>query len=204
MGALCDLAPLGSGLRPYQIALALLVSEYFENMNIKQITERVYNDALGVLPPAAIGPHGFLIGEPMNHNSAGEPLYTAYLYDGNHYMTDPMTIADFEALEGIDTSDAEPANEAIELELELIESYGQGPVDAFISLFRVEDLEHFEEAYTGQYDSNRDFAQDMADQIGAVPDDLTWPVSCIDWEKAARELMYDYCEEDGFYFSNNW
>lgn len=37
-----------------------------------------------------------------------------------------------------------------------------------------------------------DYAQDLAQDIGAMKDVDTWPLTCIDWEKAARELQYDY------------
>ena len=36
------------------------------------------------------------------------------------------------------------------------------------------------------------YAQELADDIGAVPSDYTWPTSCIDWDQAARELQMDY------------
>lgn len=59
-----------------------------------------------------------------------------------------------------------------------------------------------DEAYNGQHDSDEDFAQDMADQLGAVDKNATWPMTCIDWEQAASELMYDYSEANGHYFRN--
>jgi hypothetical protein len=36
------------------------------------------------------------------------------------------------------------------------------------------------------------YAQELAEDIGAVPADYTWPTSCIDWEAAARDLRMDY------------
>jgi hypothetical protein len=42
------------------------------------------------------------------------------------------------------------------------------------------------ESYFEQY------AMDFADDIGAVDAKAGWPNNCIDWEKAARELQYDY------------
>jgi antirestriction protein len=36
------------------------------------------------------------------------------------------------------------------------------------------------------------YAQELAEDIGAIPVDLPWPIRCIDWEYAARELAYDY------------
>lgn len=39
----------------------------------------------------------------------------------------------------------------------------------------------------------RDYAEELAYDIGAVPQvALQWPMNCIDWEQAARELRYDY------------
>jgi len=40
------------------------------------------------------------------------------------------------------------------------------------------------------------YAQELADDIGAVPDNLSWPCMCIDWEQAARELQMDYMSVD--------
>lgn len=38
----------------------------------------------------------------------------------------------------------------------------------------------------------RDYAQELAEEIGAIPDDARWPCTCIDWDHAARELQNDY------------
>ena len=62
------------------------------------------------------------------------------------------------------------------------------------------DAENFDEAFAGQFDSDEDFAQDMAEQLGAIDPRASWPQTCIDWEWAARELMYDYFEVNGYYF----
>lgn len=38
-----------------------------------------------------------------------------------------------------------------------------------------------------------EYAQELAEEIGAIPDNNhTWPTYCIDWEWAARELAHDY------------
>ena len=44
-----------------------------------------------------------------------------------------------------------------------------------------------------------DYAQQFAEDIGAIEDDARWPATCIDWEQAARELQQDYTpvEYDG-------
>ena len=36
------------------------------------------------------------------------------------------------------------------------------------------------------------YAQGFAEDIGAIPSEWTWPTTCIDWERAARELQMDY------------
>jgi antirestriction protein len=63
--------------------------------------------------------------------------------------------------------------------------------------------ENCEEAYAGEFDSDEDFAQDMAEQVGAIDKDAKWPQTCIDWEQASKELMWDYFEQDGYYFRNS-
>lgn len=37
-----------------------------------------------------------------------------------------------------------------------------------------------------------DYARELAEDIGAVDPNASWPYTCIDWEKAARELSTDY------------
>jgi antirestriction protein len=37
-----------------------------------------------------------------------------------------------------------------------------------------------------------DHARDVAEELGAIPPNVTWPCDCIDWEWAARELRMDY------------
>jgi hypothetical protein len=61
--------------------------------------------------------------------------------------------------------------------------------------------EQFEEAYQGRWPSDEDFAYDQAEQCDMLRK-VEWPYTCIDWEHAARELMYDYFESGGYYFRN--
>jgi len=42
----------------------------------------------------------------------------------------------------------------------------------------------------------KDYAQQLAEDIGAVNADATWPNNCIDWDQAARELEVDYTQVD--------
>lgn len=53
-------------------------------------------------------------------------------------------------------------------------------------------IEDAREHFQGVHDTERDFAQQLAEDIGAISDDARWPYTCIDWDQAARELMMDY------------
>jgi antirestriction protein len=61
-----------------------------------------------------------------------------------------------------------------------------------------------EELYQSQYDSDEDFAYQMADDLGMAPDGNDWPSSYIDWGRAARDLMMDYGESNGHYFRTSY
>lgn len=63
-------------------------------------------------------------------------------------------------------------------------------------------LSDIDEAYNGKFDSDEDFAQDRAESCGDLQKNPSWPYTCIDWEYAAKELMYDYSESNGHYFRN--
>lgn len=41
-----------------------------------------------------------------------------------------------------------------------------------------------------------DYARELAEDIGAVDSEMSWPYSCVDWERAARELQMDYTSVD--------
>ena len=36
------------------------------------------------------------------------------------------------------------------------------------------------------------YAQELAEDIGAIDESARWPATCIDWEQAAGELQMDY------------
>ena len=36
------------------------------------------------------------------------------------------------------------------------------------------------------------YAQELAEDIGAIQPNLSWPYTCIDWKLAARDLQFDY------------
>jgi antirestriction protein len=63
------------------------------------------------------------------------------------------------------------------------------------------ELSSIEDAYVGEYKDDEDFAYEQADMCGLIDQGANWPNNCIDWEYAARELMFDYISSNGYYFS---
>ena len=70
-----------------------------------ETTEERYGEMLDVLPPAAYGNLGFLVGEPVTHRRctvAGcyAPTYDAFMHwKGQYYASDePMTVFEFNKL----------------------------------------------------------------------------------------------------------
>ena len=88
-----------------------------------------------------------------------------------------------------------------EIREDLINSYiTEDIINAYSELVGEDYIEDVEEAYNGQWGSDEEFAEQMAEDLGLIDNDGKWPHYCIDWEWAARELMMDYMEQDGYYF----
>jgi antirestriction protein len=71
---------------------------------------------------------------------------------------------------------------------------------AFVRIHRISDpddaeLEDYAERYAGYAESDVVFAQQQWEETRCDEPITEWPYSCIDWEHAARELMYDYDSE---------
>jgi antirestriction protein len=84
--------------------------------------------------------------------------------------------------------------------------YDAEVIEAFADLgsYSVEDVDTFfdalEESYQGEYNSDEDFAEQLAEDLGYINEEVSWPYTCIDWAHASRELMHDYSESNGHYF----
>jgi antirestriction protein len=57
--------------------------------------------------------------------------------------------------------------------------------------YAIEDVSENEPTMIPAYDFI-EYTQELAEDIGAIDRDAKWPVYCIDWERAARELKMDY------------
>lgn len=159
---------------------------------------------------------GFLVGEPTSHNALGDPIYASYFSnypvamapDGaaSYWAGANMSTREFAVLMPHLTTESLEADETIpddvQAELDIIEEHGTKGRDAALAC----DIpfDRFDDAFVGKFDSDEDFARDMAEQTDALDTNAKWPMNCIDWEYAARELMYDYSSSDGYYFNNNY
>ena len=74
--------------------------------------------------------------------------------------------------------------------------------DAYLRNVGCGSFRDAQEAFCGQYKDDEDFAYSMAHELGNMNEKDSWPYTCIDWKQAARELMYDYFSQDGYYFRN--
>lgn len=93
-----------------------------------------------------------------------------------------------------------PVDEIVRLD-ELIEDHGE----AFVAFLKVEGAEHatvdrFEDAYSGQYDSHRAFAEEIVEQCGYLDEMPEQLLGYFDYDAFARDLMFEHYEQDGHYF----
>ena len=82
-----------------------------------------------------------------------------------------------------------------------VDDLGEDVVNAFIEVFYIESIGNIEESYQGQM-SGAEFAESIAIDCGMVSTGISWVE--IDWEKSWDNLSYDYCEQDGYIFSQNF
>lgn len=75
--------------------------------------------------------------------------------------------------------------------------YGEDEYDELCALLALaeeasgcSDWKHGETLIRDSY--FEDYAQQFADDIGALKDTNSWPYTCIDWKQAASELQQDY------------
>lgn len=72
-----------------------LQTEFIQTEN--SVTEEEYFEMLEVLPPQRMAQGGFLVGEPVRTNIAGELLYDLYIEKGgNYYYAGLSTTKDFD------------------------------------------------------------------------------------------------------------
>ena len=75
----------------------------------------------------------------------------------------------------------------------LVNDYGQGLVDEYIEYYFLDAIDHFEDAYSGEYESGAQFAEQMVSDMGYINDNIPNWVQ-IDWQATWDNLSDDYAE----------
>ena len=84
-----------------------------------------------------------------------------------------------------------------------VDDLGEDIVNAFIEVFYIESIGNINESYQGEYNSGAEFAEQLAIDGCEVPSNLSSWIE-IDWKASWDNLSYDYCEQDGYIFSQNF
>ena len=127
-----------------------------------------------------------------------------YEYDGKvHYTQFYTELLTVKGLINNDTLENDEISEEYqEVYTKLCEEYGKDAVSAFLELYTEEDLQYFEDAYQGRYDSEADFAEEFTSSVYGF-DAPSFVV--IDWDATWNcNLRYDFDFEDGFVFNKNF
>ena len=86
----------------------------------------------------------------------------------------------------------------------MVDDIGIDVVEAFLDNFDIADVSSCRDAYQGQYESGAEFAQQIAEDCGDVPRNMSSWIE-IDWKASWDNLDYDYVEStDGHIFSQNF
>ena len=88
---------------------------------------------------------------------------------------------------------------------DMVDDIGNSVVEAFLENFDIADISSCRDAYMGCYESGAEFAQNIAEDCGDVPRNMSSWIE-IDWNKSWDNLSdYDYVEcSDGHIFSQNF
>ena len=87
---------------------------------------------------------------------------------------------------------------------DMVDDMGNDVVEAFLENFDIDCISSCRDAYMGRYESGAEFAQNIAEDCGDVPRNMSSWIE-IDWDKSWDNLSYDYVESnDGHIFSQHF
>lgn len=99
-------------------------------------------------------------------------------------MTAEATVMTDEWIEALEERGFDPDSDGAMMLYEACQDEGIEP-DQLCDAYQGETTGWFEEH------AGRNYAMELADDLGSVPDDAAWPCTCIDWDQAWRELSMD-------------
>ena len=87
---------------------------------------------------------------------------------------------------------------------DMVDDMGNDVVEAFLENFDIDCISSCRDAYMGRYESGAEFAQQIAEDCGDVPRNMSSWIE-IDWKASWDNLSYDDVESDnGHIFSQNF
>jgi antirestriction protein len=135
--------------------------------------------------------HGRWIDATQGVDAVQEEV-NAMLAESRETVAEEWAIHDYDEFAGVRLGEWEDLARVCELAAVLV-AYGP----AFAAWYSGADADsgvalgkQFEESYVGEFDSLGDYAEELATDIGDVTGSqlAMWPFTCIDWERAGREL----------------
>ena len=131
------------------------------------------------------------------HKDEEDPEFMFQDYEASELITSLGLVSEchissniFEILEAIENSDY--AEEVIEAYLDCM-----GFNDEEIN----EVIEKVGEAYSGEFENDIEFTQNLLEGCGDIPENLPSYIH-IDWERTSRDIMFDYSTSNNHYFRN--
>lgn len=85
--------------------------------------------------------------------------------------------------------------------------YDEEVIEAYLDCMGYNDeeicevIEKVGEAYSGEFESDIEFTQNLLESCGDIPENLPSYIH-IDWERTARDIMFDYSTSINHYFRN--
>lgn len=120
------------------------------------------------------------------------------IFDADYGTHEELWVMDHDGFGGLLVGECSPMEAAQIAELVTDADLSDTELEA-LSHFRAnygseiteELIDEFRDKYCGFWDSEQDYAQNLADDLGAVNENATWPNNYIDWERATRDLFLD-------------
>ena len=136
------------------------------------------------------------------------PLYTSYSEETQtqieEFLENTWNWDEDELVAFVERFGEEKFNMYFEDYASAVDEYNEELVEAFLENFDIADVSSCSDAYQGQYESGAEFAQQMAEDCGDVPRNMSGWIE-IDWKASWDNLDYDYVEcSGGHIFSQNF
>ena len=136
------------------------------------------------------------------------PLYTSYSEETQtqieEFLENTFGWDEDELVDFIERYGEENFKLYFEEYADMVDDIGIGVVLAFLEIFDIDCISSCRDAYQGCYESGAEFAQQIAEDCGDVPRDMSSWIE-IDWKASWDNLSYDYVEcSNGHIFSQHF